>query len=126
MTEYNNYSDIGFWKNKLGDYQKYFSDDKFWDKTKKIASKTGKFLLGSAFTAYYCMMDPDTPAPVKAMFAAALGYLILPVDFVPDFIPGAGLLDDAGALTATIVMATASIKPEHADKAEQKVKELLG
>jgi uncharacterized membrane protein YkvA (DUF1232 family) len=39
--------------------------------------------------------DPRMPRRYKAIVVALLGYLALPFDVVPDFIPVAGQLDDA-------------------------------
>jgi uncharacterized membrane protein YkvA (DUF1232 family) len=41
------------------------------------------------------LADPRVPPGRKAVLAAAVGYLVLPFDLVPDFIPVAGQLDDA-------------------------------
>jgi uncharacterized membrane protein YkvA (DUF1232 family) len=41
------------------------------------------------------MSDPRVPRRRKLMLACLVGYLALPFDFVPDFIPVAGQLDDA-------------------------------
>ena len=41
------------------------------------------------------------PAAV-AVAVAALAYLVAPADAVPDLIPGAGLLDDAGVLATAV------------------------
>lgn len=38
----------------------------------------------------------------KVLIVAALLYLISPVDFVPDWIPVAGILDDAGVATLVL------------------------
>ena len=38
--------------------------------------------------------DPRVPKRVKYEVAAAAGYLVLPFDLVPDFVPGFGQLDD--------------------------------
>jgi uncharacterized membrane protein YkvA (DUF1232 family) len=46
--------------------------------------------------------DPRTPRRHKAMLVALLGYLALPFDVVPDFIPVAGQLDDALVVALTL------------------------
>lgn len=37
-----------------------------------------------------------------AVIAGALGYLLSPMDLIPDFIPGLGLVDDAGVIGACL------------------------
>jgi uncharacterized membrane protein YkvA (DUF1232 family) len=46
--------------------------------------------------------DPRMPRRHKAMLVALLGYLALPFDVVPDFIPVAGQLDDALVVALTL------------------------
>jgi uncharacterized membrane protein YkvA (DUF1232 family) len=41
------------------------------------------------------LADPDVPRRKKVWLVALVGYLALPFDLVPDFIPVAGQLDDA-------------------------------
>src|SRR6266498_5040994 len=41
------------------------------------------------------LRDPRVPRRKKALLVALAGYLALPFDLVPDFIPVAGQLDDA-------------------------------
>jgi len=40
------------------------------------------------------LRHPRTPKRAKALLGLALGYLVLPFDLVPDWIPGLGQVDD--------------------------------
>lgn len=103
-------------------YKKHYSDSAFWSKVKKL----GKNVLKPALMLFYVMKSPDVPLAIKTRIAGALGYLILPVDLIPDFIPVAGYTDDAGALYAVIKICKEYITPEIEAQAENKLNELLG
>jgi uncharacterized membrane protein YkvA (DUF1232 family) len=60
-------------------------------------------LVKLARDAYRYSTDPRVPQKYKLMGVAALLYLLNPFDLIPDFIPGAGYIDDVGALTAFVV-----------------------
>jgi uncharacterized membrane protein YkvA (DUF1232 family) len=53
-----------------------------------------------AIAAYYCALDPATPARVKAVLIGALAYFIMPADMIPDIIAGLGYTDDAAVFWA--------------------------
>jgi uncharacterized membrane protein YkvA (DUF1232 family) len=46
--------------------------------------------------------DVRVPRANKLMLGACLGYLALPIDLVPDFVPVAGQLDDAIVVALTL------------------------
>lgn len=41
------------------------------------------------------LRDPGVPWHAKVVLALGIGYLAMPIDLVPDFVPVAGALDDA-------------------------------
>ncbi len=43
---------------------------------------------------YYALLDKRTPLLAKILAGLTIGYLLSPIDLIPDFIPVVGLLDD--------------------------------
>ncbi len=103
---------------ELSGYGDNYSDSGFWNKVKKL----GKKVLKPALQLYYVMKESSTPLDTKGLIIGALGYLILPVDLIPDFIPAAGYTDDLAALLAVVKMCKEHITPE----IERKVRKDLG
>ncbi len=56
--------------------------------------------------------DRRTPILAKIMLSLAVGYLLLPFDLIPDFIPVIGHLDDAVVVPALVVVAVKMIPQE--------------
>ena len=82
-------------------YTKSYSENGFWEKLAKHAGKVGRTVVENALKLYYALiMGKATPAQVVAIMGA-LGYLICPVDAVPDALPG-GLADDSGVLALAV------------------------
>lgn len=79
-------------------YSSSYSDSSFWDKITEFATTIGKTVVEQALILYYVLTDEDVPLAVKAEIVGALGYLILPVDLIPDCIPVAGYTDDASVI----------------------------
>lgn len=84
--------------------EKHYSDEKFWDKVKKYGEQAGKKTVYYSLLLFYAAKSPNVPKSSKMIILGALGYLILPLDLIPDFIPVVGLADD------TLVIATAIYK----------------
>lgn len=106
-------------------YEKHYSESSFWDKIKSVAVKAGYELINKALQLYYAMQSPSMPAKDKAIVIAVLGYFILPVDVVPDFIPALGFADDLAALAWALKTISSNITPEVQEKAQQRCDNLF-
>lgn len=105
---------------ELTRYEKNYSESALWKKLGRIARRAGIKTVYYALVLYYSLTDPNTPAKYKAVIAGALGYLILPLDLIPDGFPFAGLADDWAALLAAVAFIASSITDT--TKAKAKVK----
>lgn len=83
----------------------------FWQTLKKAARRFS--FAEDLVAAYYCALDPATPARVRATLFAALAYFVLPVDAIADVAPVIGFTDDAAVLMAAIGMVKTHILLKH-------------
>lgn len=107
-------------------YEQYYSEDGFWKKLRHIAIQVGAKLLYPALQLYYLMQSKEVPVKTKALVIGALGYLILPADLVPDFIPALGFTDDLTAIMIALRSACKYITPEIKSQARKQTDKLLG
>ena len=107
-------------------YQKYYSESGFWKKLGKVAIVVGSRLIYCALLLYYVLKSPDVLIKDKAMIIGALGYFILPVDLIPDFIPVAGYADDMAALVACYNAVKDNVTPEIEQQAQEKLADWFG
>jgi uncharacterized membrane protein YkvA (DUF1232 family) len=63
---------------------------------------------------------------LKLKVLGALGYFILPLDFIPDIILGLGFTDDLAALAWALFTMRKYITPEIERKARERLREWFG
>ncbi len=73
---------------------------------KKIKEKV-RLLKAEIQVLTIAYSDPRTPWTAKFLIGLTVGYLLSPIDLIPDFIPILGILDD---LVLVPLLITASIK----------------
>ncbi len=87
----------------------------FWKKLLRVAGRIP--FAEDAAAAYFCAVDPKTPAKVKAILFAALAYFVMPFDLIPDFIAGIGFTDDAAVIAMALSVVAGNITDKHRAKA---------
>jgi uncharacterized membrane protein YkvA (DUF1232 family) len=107
-------------------YQEHYSEETFWKKITKFSRSAGKDVIEKVLTLFYTAKQPNIPLGVKAAILGALGYFILPIDLISDFIPIAGWTDDLGALGAALASAIPYITPEVKAQVKKKMGEIFG
>jgi len=103
-----------------------FSKPRLWRTLRRVVAVASRKVALTALTLFYCLQDPDTPNWAKGVIVGALGYLVLPLDLIPDLVPGAGYSDDWGVIVAALATVSAYVKEDHKIKAEAQVCRLLG
>ena len=109
---------------EIPDLQKYkdkFSQQNFIEKIQRIAKRAGAKLVYIALILYYLMQSDKVSLKDKAIIIGALGYLISPIDVVPDAIPIAGLADDLAVLLYALGKVWSQVDDNLKDKAKQKL-----
>ena len=107
-------------------YGDNYSESKFWDKLATTAKKAGAKVVYLALLLYYVLMSPNVSKGDKTIIIGALGYLILPVDLIPDFIVGLGFTDDAAALIWAYRKISTNITPDIEQQAKAKLADWFG
>jgi uncharacterized membrane protein YkvA (DUF1232 family) len=87
----------------------------------KLLRRAGRTLARPALECLELLLDPQTPASAKLTVLAALTYLLVPIDLIPDFIPAAGFSDDLVAVTALLGLCTRHRTPAVRMRAQRRL-----
>jgi uncharacterized membrane protein YkvA (DUF1232 family) len=109
---------------ELPDFMSYankFSQSDFVEKISRIARRAGSKLVYAALILYYTLQSDKISKADKAMIIGALGYMISPLDVLPDAIPIVGLTDDLAVLVYVLKKVWTEVDPEIQGKAKSKL-----
>ncbi|MBO4850747.1 MAG: DUF1232 domain-containing protein [Prevotella sp.] len=109
---------------ELPDFMPYadkFSAKGFVEKISRIAKRAGSKLVYAALVLYYTLQSKEVSYKDKAMIIGALGYLISPLDVLPDAIPIVGLSDDLTVLLFVINKIWIEVPEEVKTRAKEKL-----
>ena len=111
-------------ENKLPDFMSYkdkFSANGFVEKISRIAKRAGAKLVYVALVLYYTLQSDKVSVKDKAVIVGALGYLISPLDLIPDAFPIAGLTDDLTVLLFVLKKVWGDVSDDVKEKAKAKL-----
>lgn len=74
---------------------------------------------------YNLLTSKDVPVKQKALIVGALGYLVLPLDIIPDALPVVGFTDDLRVLVCATHAVCNYVTPDIKQKAKAKLSELF-
>lgn len=109
---------------ELPDFMSYankFSTNDFVDKISRIAKRAGAKLVYAALVLFYTLQSDKVSAKDKAIIIGALGYMISPLDVIPDAIPIVGLSDDVAVLIFVLRKVWGNVEPDVKEKAKQRL-----
>ena len=86
-----------------------------------MAKRAGAKLVYAALVLYYTLQSDKVSVKDKAIIIGALGYLISPLDVVPDAIPIAGLGDDLAVLIYVLQKVWTDVSDDVKEKAKARL-----
>ena len=112
-------------KKLLQSYKQFFSKERLFSLLKTKPKKLGSKLLYTTMLLYYAFRRKETPSWAKNIIIGTLGYLVSPIDLIPDLTPVLGYTDDLGMLSFGLVTIASFINKEVKEKASEKITKWL-
>jgi uncharacterized membrane protein YkvA (DUF1232 family) len=81
-------------------------------------------LSAQTYALYLAYRHPRTPWYAKIFAALIVGYVFSPIDPIPDFIPGVGLLDEMVVIPIGALIAAKMIPHQVMEECQEKAREV--
>jgi uncharacterized membrane protein YkvA (DUF1232 family) len=91
-----------------------------WEAWKRRARQ----LSAQTYALYLAYRHPRTPWYAKVFAALVVGYVFSPIDPIPDFIPGVGLLDEMVVVPIGVLIAAKLIPRDVFEECQEKAREV--
>jgi uncharacterized membrane protein YkvA (DUF1232 family) len=91
-----------------------------WEAWKRRARQ----LSARTYALYLAYRHPRTPWYAKVFAALVVGYVFSPIDPIPDFIPGVGLLDEMVVVPIGVLIAAKLIPRQVMEECQEKAREV--
>src|SRR3712207_84210 len=81
-------------------------------------------LSAQTYALYLAYRHPRTPWYAKVFAALVVGYVFSPIDPIPDFLPGVGLLDEMVVVPIGVLIAAKMIPQEVMEECRERAREV--
>lgn len=108
-------------KGNLDRYRRFFTDANLLGNLGRFARRIGLKSVYTVLLMYFAYRRKETPFWAKNIVIGVLGYLLAPIDFMPDLTPIIGFTDDLGILSFGLVTIAAYINDDVRKKAREKL-----
>lgn len=99
----------------------YFSANEFMEKVARVAKRAGAKFVYASLILYYTLQSPKVSKRDKALIIGALGYMISPLDVLPDAYPIVGLSDDLAVLLFVLQRVWSNVDPDIQQRAHERL-----
>ena len=113
---------------KAGDYQgnaRHYTEGRLMAKVQSVPKSAGRAVVEKALLLRQLLASSDVPAWAKALVVGVLGYFILPLDAVPDFVPVLGYADDFAAMLLVLAELNTYVTPRMEKEAKAALPDVL-
>jgi uncharacterized membrane protein YkvA (DUF1232 family) len=86
----------------------------------------GAMVLYPVMILFNLMRSPSTSVQDKMMIVVPLAYFILPTDLIPDYLVGAGYIDDGAAIMTCLQKLSTLITSELIEQTNKQYQQMIG
>ena len=108
-------------KFKINRYRKFFKENNVIEFLKQMIGRLGQKSAYSMLLLFYAYKNNDTPLWAKNIIIGVIGYVLAPLDGIPDLTPFLGFTDDMGVIAFGLVTIACYIDTEVREKAKLKM-----
>ncbi len=108
-------------KDIINKYKNKFSSKKYLKLIRIKPGKIGSKAIYTSLLLFYAFRRDETPSWAKNIIVGTLGYLVSPIDLIPDLTPVLGYTDDLGMLSFGLVTIASFINKDVKEKAIERL-----
>ncbi len=103
----------------------HYTEGRLLEKVQSVPKSAGRAAVEKALLLRNLLASADVPGWAKALVVGVLGYFILPLDAIPDFVPVAGYADDFAAMLLVLAELNTYVTPRMEKEAKAALPDVL-